>query len=281
MARALAATGIPCCGLQMRRVSGGCIHESFLAEDPEGRRYFCKLNDISRVRLFETEEHSLTVLAETGAIRVPRPLVTGTEGGRAFLVMEALDLRGRGDSARMGRELAVLHQRTPERRRYGWREDNFIGSTVQENEWREGWVDFFREKRLEPQLRWARESGRRFRGGAQMLEGLDRWLGGHDPEPSLLHGDLWGGNAAFDETGRPVIFDPASYWGDRETDLAFSRMFGGFPAEFYAAYAEAWPLPPSERDRMEIYNLYHLLNHFNLFGESYGESAQRVIDRFV
>jgi len=114
-----------------------------------------------------------------------------------------------------------------------------------------------------------------------LLDRLDRWIGEHDAKPSLLHGDLWGGNAAFDGTGAPVIFDPASYFGDRETDLAFTRLFGGFGPAFHAAYEEAWPLPDGASDRVEIYNLYHLLNHFNLFGGGYAASAQRVIDRFV
>lgn len=275
------ATGEPFRATRQRRASGGCIHESFLTEDEGGRCFFVKVNGLARLPMFETERHSLEVMVETRSVRVPLPLVLGTGGGRAFLVMEALDLRSRGDSARMGREVAALHRHASPSGGFGWAEDNFIGSSPQENGWKESWLDFFRERRLEPQFRMARNAGRRFRGETKLLDGLERWLGEHQPAPSLLHGDLWGGNAAFDESGAPVLFDPASYFGDRETDLAFTRMFGGFPPEFYAAYAEAWPLPAGEAERRELYNLYHLLNHYNLFGEGYGESAQRVIDRFV
>lgn len=274
-------TGEPFSVVRERRVSGGCIHESFWIEDGQGRSFFLKVNDRSRSRLFETERGSLEALQQTRAIRVPRPVALGISGNRAFFVMEAIALQSRGDPARMGRELAALHRHRPENGSFGWEEDNFIGATVQENGWRSTWVDFFGEKRLIPQFRLARAAGRRFRGESRLLDGLERWIGYHDPAPSLLHGDLWGGNAAFDESGRPVLFDPACYYGDRETDLAFSRMFGGFALEFYEAYAEAWPIPDGEQERREIYNLYHLLNHYNLFGEGYGDSAQRVMDRFV
>lgn len=282
LARAIEeATGEPFRAIRDRKTSGGCIHESFVTDDGIGRRFFVKVNRRDRFRLFETEHHSLTAMAESESIRVPRPVALGTSADAAFLVLEALDLRSQGDPVRLGRELAALHRHPPAHGNFGWFEDNFIGSSPQENGWKADWVEFFRERRLGAQFRMAGTSGRRFRGEARLLDGLERWIGGHCPVPALLHGDLWGGNAAFDDRGAPVLFDPACYYGDRETDLAFTRMFGGFSRDFYAAYAEAWPLPAGESERRELYNLYHLLNHYNLFGEGYGESAQRVIDRFV
>jgi fructosamine-3-kinase len=203
-------------------------------------------------------------------VRAPQPLRHGAGAGQAFLVMEFLELRARGDWATLGRMLAHAHRQTGPR--FGWARDNFIGATPQRNGWRDDWRQFFAEYRLAPQLALAREKGFEIDIGSA-LDALD----GHRPAPSLVHGDLWSGNAAFLADGAPVLFDPAVYYGDREADLAMTELFGGFPEEFYAAYDAAYPLEPGYARRKHLYNLYHLLNHLNLFGGGYLEQVKTAL----
>jgi len=162
----------------------------------------------------------------------------------------------------MGEQLADLHRHTSPDGRFGWHRDNYIGATPQANGWKESWAEFWLERRLRPQLELAGRNG--FVLEAPPLGLLD----GHEPKPCLLHGDLWSGNAGFTLQG-PVVFDPAVYYGDREADLAMTELFGGFPREFYEAYQEAYPLENGYELRKQLYNLYHLLNHLNLFGAGY------------
>jgi protein-ribulosamine 3-kinase len=191
---------------------------------------------------------------------VPQVLDLGVKDGKAFILLEHLDLRPSGDYAALGRMLAKLHRQTAPR--FGWARANYIGLAPQQNGWCDEWAQFWLENRMRPQLDWARRSG-------LPLEMPDlTLLDGHHPQPSLLHGDLWNGNAGFIADG-PVVFDPAVYYGDRETDLAMTELFGGFPAQFYRAYDEAFPLAPGYEKRKHLYNLYHLLNHLNLFGQGY------------
>jgi fructosamine-3-kinase len=208
---------------------------------------------------FAAEADGLEALGSAG-VRVPRPLRHGAAGGRAFLLMELLELKERGDFAALGRMLADSHRRPG--RRFGWHRDNYIGSTPQANGWMDDWARFWLERRLRPQIELAR------RNGFELELPPMRALEGHEPQPSLLHGDLWSGNAAFTGEG-PVLFDPAVYYGDREADLAMTELFGGFPAAFREAYSEAFPLPDGYEGRKHLYNLYHLLNHLNLFGGGY------------
>lgn len=194
-------------------------------------------------------------------MRAPQPLAQGVAGGKAYLLLEYLDLKSTADFAALGRMLATAHRKPGAR--FGWQRDNYIGATPQANGWCDDWAEFWRERRLRPQLELARSKG--FDLGKVALEDL---LVRHKPEPSLLHGDLWSGNAGFTASG-PVVFDPAVYYGDREADLAMTELFGGFPREFYAAYEEVFPLPEGYGMRKHLYNLYHLLNHLNLFGGGY------------
>lgn len=161
--------------------------------------------------------------------------------------------------------------------RFGWSHDNHIGATPQPNGWQEDWIHFWREARLGYQLKIAADNGVRFEGSERLLDRLDTFFTGHRPAASLLHGDLWSGNIAFTSTGEPVVFDPACYYGDRECDLAFTSLFGGFPRAFYEAYDAAWQRDEGRRSRHDLYNLYHVLNHFHLFGGSYREQAQQMI----
>jgi fructosamine-3-kinase len=261
-------------------VAGGCIHRCFILEG-SGRKYFAKINDRSQLDNFAAEADGLSALAAAGA-RVPAPLCQGQAGEAAFLVLEHLDLRERGDYAALGRSLAIVHSIRGEF--FGWRRDNYIGRTPQINRGSSSWSDFWREARLEPQLDLARKNGLGkglLRKGERLSEALPRLLSEHAPAASLLHGDLWGGNAGFVADGTPVLFDPAVYWGDPETDVAMTELFGGFPQIFYSAYREAAPLARGYEVRKTLYNLYHVLNHANLFGSGYAAQAERMIESLL
>ena len=249
-------------------VSGGCIHRCYRATRG-GRTVFVKLNDAPLADAFAAEADGLRALREAGCT-APEPVEHGALGASAFLMLEYLELRGRGDFAALGRMLAALHRVRGER--YGWERDNYIGSTPQANSTCASWAEFWRERRLQPQLALAARNGHRVAAG-------DVWrlLEGHEPPASLLHGDLWSGNAGFLQDGAPVLFDPAVHYGDREADLAMTELFGGFPREFYAAYEKAWPLDAGYARRKHLYNLYHLLNHLNLFGGGYLEQVRSTL----
>ncbi len=259
---------------------GGCINRAVELR-ASGRSYFIKLNAASLLDMFEAEAAGLEALAATGTIRVPSPICWGTSGGEAYLVLEQLDLNGSGDTERAGRQLAALHRHT--RDRFGWERDNTIGSTPQPNTQHHDWVAFWREQRLGFQLELAAKNGHRGalqRKGEQLFDVLPALLD-HAPAPALLHGDIWGGNIAYLRDGSPVIFDPATYYGDREADLAMTELFGGFGGRFYDAYNEAWPLDSGYRTRKTLYNLYHILNHLNLFGGGYGGQALGMTERLL
>jgi protein-ribulosamine 3-kinase len=261
-------------------VAGGCIHRCFILEGG-GRRYFAKTSDRSALDSFAAEADGLAALAAAGA-RVPAPLCRGQAGEAAFLVLEYLDLRGNGDYAALGRSLARVHSICGDS--FGWQRDNYIGRTPQLNRRSPSWSDFWREARLAPQLDLARKNGfakSLLRKGEQLAEALPGLLSEHAPAASLLHGDLWSGNAGFLADGTPVLFDPAVYWGDREADLAMTELFGGFPQVFHSAYAGAAPLAPGYPTRKTLYNLYHVLNHANLFGGGYAAQAERMIERLL
>ncbi len=210
--------------------------------------------------MYSAEAEGLRALRAAG-VRAPEPFDHGVRDGKAFIEMERLELGGRADWPAMGRMLAALHRQTSEC--FGWMSDNWIGLSPQRNGWCDDWTEFWIERRLQPQFQVAERNGFRFE-----KMNYSRILEKHKPPPSLLHGDLWNGNAGFTSEG-PVIFDPAVYYGDREADLAMTELFGGFPGEFYASYNEAFPLPRDYSVRKNLYNLYHLLNHLNLFGGGY------------
>lgn len=262
-----------------RAVGGGCINTAYVLE-AGARRYFVKTNRASGLDMFEAEADGLAELQRVGTVRVPAPICSGVAADTAYLVMEYLSLgrSGAGAAERLGRKLAGLHRTTAPL--YGWHRDNTIGSTPQVNTQSSVWVDFWREQRLGFQLGLSARQGhggRLQRVGERLLADLDAFFTGYDPEPSLLHGDLWSGNYAVEESGEPVIFDPAIYYGDREADLAMTELFGGFPQAFYRAYDDAWPLDAGYRVRRTLYNVYHVLNHLNLFGGGYGSQAERMM----
>ena len=277
-----AASGEPFHPKQPRQVGGGCINAAAVLADGD-QRWFVKLNDASRLGMFEAEHDGLAAMAATASIRVPRPLCCGTAARQAFIAMEYIPLGGSGGAttARAGEALAAMHRSTAEA--HGWHRDNTIGSTPQPNRRDADWVRFWSEHRLGFQLGLAARNGyggRLQERGARLLEHIGALLD-HAPAPSLLHGDLWGGNFSGDDQGNPVIFDPACYYGDREADIAMTELFGGFGSRFYAAYNAAWPLEAGYETRKSLYNLYQILNHLNLFGGGYGSQAERMIDRLL
>jgi fructosamine-3-kinase len=263
-------------------LSGGCINAAFELSDGT-QRWFVKTNRADRLDMFEAEGAGLEALAETQTLHVPRALCSGTSDGIAFLVIEHLALGRAGPTGwqQAGALLAEMHRHTE--RRFGWHRSNTIGSTAQHNDWHEDWITFWSKCRLGFQLETAARNGHG--GRLQALGGqlLSRFavLIDHAPEASLLHGDLWSGNLAFTQTGMPTIYDPASYYGDREAELAMTELFGGFPADFYAAYNDSYPLASGYRIRKSLYNLYHVLNHLNLFGGGYGAQAERMMQQLL
>lgn len=271
-----------------RSVSGGCINQGYQISD-SSRSYFVKLNQASQVAMFEAEALGLQQMWDTQTIRVPQPICWGTEGNSAYIVLEWLDLGGRGDNQaweEMGRKLAAMHQYNPSnstlsRGRFGSDINNTIGSTPQINTWTENWANFWAEHRIGYQLKLAKRRGGHFPLGERLLAAIPDLLAGHKPQPSLVHGDLWGGNAGVTPGGEPVIFDPAAYWGDREVDIAMTELFGGFSAAFYRGYNHVWPLEGGYEQRKILYNLYHILNHFNLFGGSYESQANQMINQLL
>lgn len=273
-------TGAPFAIERVQRACGGCINEAWVLSGGE-RRFFVKLAAAAQLDMFEAELAGLVELTRAGAVRVPRPICAGRDALRAWLVLEHLDLRpaSRHGWAQLGAGLASQHRHHATQ--FGWQRDNTIGSTPQPNTWSPDWIGFLRERRLGHQLRLAEtkgfghELGAR---GARLLERLPALFPGYVPQPSLLHGDLWSGNVAFLSSGEPVIFDPAVYYGDREADLAMTELFGGFGGDFYSAYVAAWPLDAGYPVRKQLYNLYHLLNHLNLFGAGYVDQCLATID---
>lgn len=270
------ATGTPFAVRSTRAAHGGDISEAFTLGDGT-RTFFVKTQLAPRLAMFESEAAGLAELEAARAVRVPQVVCHGLAAGRAYLVLEYLPIEPHGDAARLGHQLAQQHRVSAAR--FGWSRDNWIGATPQPNAWHDEWVDFWRTQRLGFQLQLAAENG--YKGSLQqdgeiLLAHLEAFFDGYTPVSSLLHGDLWGGNHGFLADGTPVLFDPAVYFGDRECDLAMSELFGGFAPDFFAAYREAWLLDAGYAVRKTLYNLYHILNHANLFGGGYAAQAARM-----
>lgn len=277
------ATGKNLNNANVTSIGGGCINSAFRL-DNGSVSYFIKVNSPQLASMFEAEAHGLHEMLATNSVRVPEVIGYGVADGHSYLALEYIplgSLRGNA-SALMGEQLARMH-RTPQPY-FGWHMDNTIGSTPQINDKKHDWLSFWRDERLGQQLRFAAGNG--FGGrlqsqGEKLLVNLDKLLAGHEPQPALLHGDLWGGNAAADDQGNPVIFDPACYYGDREADLAMTELFGGFGGDFFAAYNAEYPVDSDYQTRKTLYNLYHIINHLNLFGGGYLGQAESMIDRLL
>ena len=266
-----------------QRVAGGSINRCYRWPSGSGP-VFVKVASSAAAPMLEAEAAGLAELAGAQAVRVPGVLACGRSETSAFLALEWLEAGAASAASeeRLGRRLAAQHALTAPQ--HGWWRDNTIGSTPQANGTLTSWAEFFRERRLRPQLTLAVANGfgSLLEGpGERLLAGVEALLGTHRPPASLLHGDLWGGNWLATADGEPAIFDPAVYYGDRETDVAMTQLFGGFGPRFYRAYAASAPLAPGAELRRELYNLYHVLNHANLFGGSYALSARATMERLL
>lgn len=270
-------------------VSGGDINRAYRLTLSDGQRVFLKSNTRDKLKMFQIEAEGLSAIAGTGAIRVPKVYCAGTDDRYgAFLLMENIDSvrLGLGYWDSFGHRLAAMHMADTSALTpggiFGLSGDNYIGERPQDNTPGKSWVEFFRERRLFPQFRDAMhyfevEDRKRI---TQLLDHLPEYL--IEPEyPSLLHGDLWSGNFITDDRGEAMLIDPAVYVGHAEADLAMTELFGGFSSRFYDAYRESRPLQPGYEDRRELYNLYHLLNHLNMFGASYLNSVRHIIQRYT
>jgi fructosamine-3-kinase len=264
-----------------RGVSGGDINEALAVTLSDGREVFVKTNAAAPAGMFSAEARGLAWLASAHALRVPEVLAVGER----FLVLPLIRPapHGRGFDEAVGRGLAALHRATPDD--FGLDHDNFIGRLPQSNApaprgapWT--WAAFYRQRRLEPQLRRAADGGLlppRVRADADRLLARMEALVGPEEPPARLHGDLWGGNLMSDEQGHPCLIDPAVYGGHREVDLAMMRLFGGFDSRVFAAYDEAFPLGDGHEERVDLYQLYPLLVHVNLFGGSYVGAVSQAL----
>lgn len=283
LAEVLRGLGDPTAVRSARPVGGGCINNAMRLETSRGV-YLLKWNADALPGMFACEACGLELLAQTQTVRVPAVYhhVEAEEGCPAFILLEWLE-GTRGDMTLLGEQLAKLH-RQGTAPAYGLNHDNYIGSTPQANSWVEDWVEFFAARRLLPQMELAARTGNLTTSRRALMERLISRLpilmGGVSRQPALIHGDLWGGNV-IPGPGGPALIDPAVSYSDREAEIAFTELFGGFSAGFYAAYNAAWPLDPGYPERRDLYNLYHLLNHLNLFGESYAYQVDSVLRRYA
>jgi len=263
-------------------ITGGSINKAYKISDGH-QDFFVKTNHAHLVNMFAAEMAGLEEIRASNTLYSPKPITMGTSNNTAFLVLEYLNMEGHPiDDVQFGQQLAAMHQRT--NRHFGWHQNNTIGSTAQENNISSNWIQFFQKHRLEYQFNLAAANG--FTGklqnhGEKLMADLELFFSNYHPKPSLVHGDLWSGNYGSLKKGRPVIFDPALYYGDRETDMAMTELFGGFSKAFYAAYQEITPLDSGYQSRKTLYNLYHILNHLNLFGGSYLPQAEAMVNTLL
>ncbi len=263
-------------------VGGGSINAAFRLNTNAGS-FFVKVNSASLYpEMFYKEMLGLKILAESKAVSVPKPLGFGESQSSSFLVMPFVESAQQQPDfwRRFGEQLASLHAHSSSF--FGLDHDNYIGSLQQMNKTHQRWSDFFREERLLPQLKLARDSGKADRALSQAFDRFFAHL--HDlfptEPPGLLHGDLWSGNYMTGSNGEPVIIDPAVYYGHREMDLAMTQLFGGFPPTFYQAYQSSFPLEIGWEKRRHYCNLYPLMVHVNLFGGGYLAEVKSVLTEF-
>ncbi len=280
----LSATG-PLAGekvTEINSISGGCIHNAWQLKLATGQKLFAKTSSIENFPMLDFESKGLTELNKIinqDYLIVPKPLFTKKLSMAAVLIMPWLEL-SEGNETNLGRGLALLHQSSVNETQghFGWREDGFIGYSQQIGGWKTSWGECFMKLRLMPQFKMAKAWGLDF-SLQKFSTRLIKYLDIHNPIPSLVHGDLWRGNASVHKKGKGVIYDPAIWRADREVDIAMTKLFGGFSQDFYSAYEEIWELPKSYKERIDIYNLYHLLNHANLFGGNYRHQSLSLLKK--
>jgi len=268
--------------IQIQAVAGGDTHRTFRALVADGREVFAKVNRPQNAAALRSEYNSLLEIKRLQVSGYPTPLGFSNEPPLAVLLMSFHRYTGLTDqsASKLGRALAIQHRIYSDQ--YGWFHDNHIGLTPQPNSHLESWLSFFQNQRLVPQLERALANGLRASTAHKvdnLIDNLHCFIEDAFVKPSLLHGDLWSGNVAYDEElGQAALFDPAPYFGDREADIAMTRLFGGFSESFYRAYDEVYPLDPHWERRVGIYNTYHALNHFNLFGQPYFNLVEQCLN---
>jgi fructosamine-3-kinase len=262
-----------------RSVSGGCINQAWFIAGT-GHSFFVKRNDCSKISMFEAEALGLLQIEGSKTIRVPHPICWGLDPDGAYIVLEWIELERNQSWTAFGQRLAAMHQ-VSHPSGFGWDRENTIGSTPQINTWNQDWPAFYAERRLKYQIEIAQRRGFYSKGFEILLDSIPEFFKAYEPQSALVHGDLWSGNIGGIASGEPIIFDPAVYFGDREVDIAMTELFGGFPGEFYRAYDQTFPLDKGYTKRKNLYNIYHVLNHFNLFGGGYASQAERMIQQLL
>ncbi len=268
--------------IKTEALSGGCINQAWKVLDSNQTAWFIKTNDPQKIDMFAAEFEGLNEIAKSNTILSPKALCYGANDDVSYLVLEYIPLQSRLNQRLAGEQLAKMHQTYSDR--FGWYRDNTIGSTVQVNSQYTDWVEFWKTNRLLYQLDLAQSNAcpaTIYDKGLALAENTHWFFSGYNVKPSLLHGDLWAGNIAADNKGNPLIYDPAVYYGDREADLAMTELFGGFDDEFYSAYQDYYTIDHGYKVRKTLYNLYHILNHYNLFGGGYASQAGQMIDRLL
>jgi len=269
--------------IDVQVIHGGGINQVYRLQY-KTQRYFVKVNQSSLLSMFAVESLGLQALAETKTLRIPKVIAYGVSGETAFLVLEYVPLSALNSISyrQLGRQLAEMHQQPQSH--FGWQQDNYIGHHSQKNKRNKDWLNFWLEQRLKVQLNLASANGYTGRVqdlGQELCTCSADFFVSYQAQSSLLHGDLWSGNAAADERGHAIIYDPACYYGDHEADIAMTELFGGFGRDFYAAYEDVFPLDAGYITRKNFYNLYHILNHLNLFGSGYLSQAECMMQQLI
>lgn len=262
-------------------VSGGCINQALHCQTNLGMPFFVKLNSATKARMFESEAIALKTLEQSKTVLVPKAIATGKAGSQAFLILNYLTLESLRDGFLFGQQLARMHQHTSQQ--FGFEADNFIGATPQQNAWHDNWYEFFMTQRLQYQLDLLPVSSVNLElrdSWPDFVNACDKLFSKHAPEASLLHGDLWQGNVG--QVGAEIcLFDPATYYGDHEADLAMLELFGAPGDNFYRGYESITKISDGYSKRRTFYNLYHVLNHSNLFGNSYSMQALGMVQQII
>ena len=267
----------------VKAVAGGCINNSQIIELETGQQFFLKSNASAPRGMFETESKGLKLLGQSGAIKVPQVIGVGETAKTDFLILESIcpEKPALDFSQRFGRQLATLHRQT--QTHFGLDHDNYLGATLQPNQQHNDWGVFWKQQRFGFQFQLAQERGYMDatfnKLSDRLLNRVDELLKTNE-SPALIHGDLWSGNFMVGPSGEPVLIDPAVYFADREAEFGMTTLFGGFDQLFYDAYNEAWPLAAGAEQRIELYRLYHLLNHLNLFGSGYLNDCQAIMKKY-
>ena len=264
-------------------ISGGCIHKAWYIKIQNGQEFFAKTSPKKSLAMFQFEADCLNRLnqfADENLLIIPKPLKVQISNNSSILLIPWFNLNN-GDQTNLGKGLASLHKKSTVNnpKKFGWAKNGFIGSGIQKGGWDDNWGKFFVNMRLIPQLNIAKKWGLNPSIYNPLVINLIVFLNKHKPQPSLVHGDLWSGNSATQKDSKGIIFDPASYWADREVDIAMTKLFGGFSDSFYNGYNSIWKLPESNKVRTDVYNLYHILNHANIFGGNYIDQSLSLIKK--